>query len=49
MRGGRGASVGYSNWGIDLGNDDGIFMVRVLAAVAAKESGRKSERLKRKA
>ena len=34
---------------IDLGNDDGMFMARVLAAVAAKESGRKSERLKRKA
>jgi DNA invertase Pin-like site-specific DNA recombinase len=34
---------------INLGNDDGMFMARVLAAVAAKESGRKSERLKRKA
>lgn len=34
---------------IDLGNDDGMFMARVLAAVAAKESARKSERLKRKA
>lgn len=34
---------------IDLGNDDGMFMARILAAVAAKESGRKSERLKRKA
>jgi site-specific DNA recombinase len=34
---------------IDLGNDDGMFMARVLAAVAAKESGRKSGRLKRKA
>ena len=34
---------------IDLGNDDGMFMARVLAAVAAKESGRKSERLRRKA
>jgi DNA invertase Pin-like site-specific DNA recombinase len=34
---------------IDLGNDDGIFMARVQAAVAAKESGRKSERLRRKA
>lgn len=34
---------------IDLGNDDGMFMARVLAAVAAKESARKSERLRRKA
>lgn len=34
---------------IDLGNDDGLFMARVLAAVAAKESSRKSARLKRKA
>jgi DNA invertase Pin-like site-specific DNA recombinase len=34
---------------IDLGNDDGMFMARVLAAVAAKESGRKSERQRRKA
>ncbi|HEY8914060.1 recombinase family protein [Lacisediminihabitans sp.] len=34
---------------INFGNDDGMFMARVLAAVAAKESGRKSERLKRKA
>lgn len=34
---------------MDLGNDDGMFMARVLAAVAAKESGRKSERLRRKA
>ena len=34
---------------IDLGNDDGLFMARILAIVAAKESGRKSERLKRKA
>lgn len=34
---------------INLGNDDGMFMARILAAVAAKESGRKSERLKRKA
>ncbi|WP_414056443.1 recombinase family protein [Prescottella equi] len=28
---------------IDLGNDDGMFTARVLAAVAAKESARKSE------
>lgn len=34
---------------INLGNDDGMFMARILAAVAAKESGRKSERQKRKA
>ncbi|WP_111720939.1 recombinase family protein [Homoserinimonas sp. OAct 916] len=34
---------------INLGNDDGLFMARILAAVAAKESARKSERLKRKA
>lgn len=34
---------------MDLGNDDGMFMARVLAAVATKESARKSARLKRKA
>lgn len=32
----------------DLGNDDGLFMARITAAVAAKESGRKSERIRRK-
>jgi site-specific DNA recombinase len=35
--------------GLNLGNDDGMFTARVLAAVAAKESARKSARLKRKA
>lgn len=34
---------------MDLGNDDGMFMARVLAAVATKESARKSARLERKA
>lgn len=34
---------------IDLGNEDGTLSARVLAAVAAKKSRRKSERLKRKA
>ena len=34
---------------IDLGNDDGLFMARILAAIASKESGRKSQRLQRKA
>ncbi|MFD3448606.1 recombinase family protein [Microbacteriaceae bacterium 4G12] len=34
---------------VDLGNDDGLFMARMFAAFAAKESGRKSARLKRKA
>jgi site-specific DNA recombinase len=34
---------------INIGNDDGMFMARMYSAVAAKESGRKSERLKRKA
>ncbi|MEV6340271.1 recombinase family protein [Nocardia vinacea] len=34
---------------IDLGNDDGLFMARIFAAFAAKESGRKSARGKRKA
>jgi len=34
---------------IDLGNDDGLFMARVLGAVAAKESARKSARLRSKA
>jgi site-specific DNA recombinase len=33
---------------IDLGNDDGLFMARMLAAFAAKESGRRSARIKRK-
>ncbi|ADG98415.1 Resolvase domain protein [Segniliparus rotundus DSM 44985] len=33
---------------IDLGNDDGLFMARIFAAWAAKESGRKSARIKRK-
>ncbi|MGV0770828.1 recombinase family protein [Mycobacterium syngnathidarum] len=33
---------------IDLGNDDGLFMARIFAAFAAKESGRKSARQKRK-
>ncbi|MGL6235103.1 MAG: recombinase family protein [Segniliparus sp.] len=32
---------------IDLGNDDGLFMARIFAAFAAKESGRKSARVKR--
>ncbi|WP_198414164.1 recombinase family protein [Cryobacterium adonitolivorans] len=34
---------------VDLGNDDGLFMARVIAAFAAKESGRKSARIKRQA
>lgn len=34
---------------IDLGNDDGLFMARILAAIASKESARKSHRLQRKA
>lgn len=33
---------------IDLGNDDGLFMARLYAAVAAKESGRRSARVRRK-
>jgi len=33
---------------IDLGNDDGLFMARIFAASAAKESGRKSARVRRK-
>lgn len=33
---------------IDFGNDDGMFVARITAAVAAKESARKSERVKRK-
>ncbi len=33
---------------IDLGNDDGLFMARIFAAFAAKESGRRSARLTRK-
>lgn len=32
---------------IDLGNDDGLFMARIMGAVAAKESARKSARLQR--
>ena len=34
---------------IDLGNDDGLLMARMLSAFAAKESARKSARLRRKA
>lgn len=34
---------------VDLGTDDGLFMARIFAAFAAKESGRKSERLRRRA
>ena len=37
------------NTDLNLGNNDGLFTARILAAVAAQESGRKSERLKRKA
>ena len=33
---------------IDLGNDDGLFMARIFAAFAAKESGRRSQRILRK-
>jgi hypothetical protein len=33
---------------IDLGNDDGLFMARIFAAFAAKESGRRSARVARK-
>jgi site-specific DNA recombinase len=33
---------------IDLGNDDGLFMARIFAAFAAKESGRRSARIRRK-
>ncbi len=33
---------------IDIGNDDGLFMARIFAAFAAKESGRRSARIRRK-
>jgi DNA invertase Pin-like site-specific DNA recombinase len=33
----------------DISSDDGLFMARMMAAFAAKESGRKSARMKRKA
>lgn len=33
---------------IELGNDDGLFTARILAAVAAKESARKAARTKRR-
>jgi site-specific DNA recombinase len=33
---------------IDLGNDDGLFTARMFAAFAAKESGRRSARVRRK-
>jgi DNA invertase Pin-like site-specific DNA recombinase len=33
---------------IDLGTDDGLFMARIFAAFGAKESGRRSARVKRK-
>jgi len=40
--------VGTVTADIDLGNDDGLFMARIFAAFAAKESGRRSARVKRK-
>lgn len=43
------AHVVTVNTDLNLGNNDGLFTARILAAVAAQESGRKSERLKRKA
>lgn len=33
---------------LDMSNDDGLFVARLMAAVAAKESARKSARVKRK-
>ena len=33
---------------IDMGTDDGLFMARIFAAFAAKESGRRSARVRRK-
>jgi len=33
---------------IDMGNDDGLFMARIFGAWAAKESGRRSARVRRK-
>jgi DNA invertase Pin-like site-specific DNA recombinase len=33
---------------VDLGNDDGLFVARIFAAFAAKESGRKSDRVRAK-
>src|ERR1700712_2505050 len=33
---------------VDLGNDDGMFTARLYAAFAAKESGRRSARVRRK-
>lgn len=33
---------------LDMGNDDGLFAARIMAAFAAKESSRKSVRVKRK-
>ena len=43
------AHVVTVNTDLNLGINDGLFAARILAAVAAQESGRKSERLKRKA
>jgi site-specific DNA recombinase len=48
VRAGRGVASGYVTADIDLGNDDGLFMARIFAAFAAKESGRKSARVRRK-
>lgn len=33
---------------LDMSNDDGLFVARLMSAVAAKESARKSERVRRK-
>lgn len=43
------ANVVTVNTDLNLGNNDGLFTARILAALAAQESGRKSERLRRKA
>jgi DNA invertase Pin-like site-specific DNA recombinase len=42
------SQVGTVTADIDLGNDDGLFMARIFAAFAAKESGHKSARIRRK-
>ncbi len=41
-------SVATATADIGLGNDDGLFMARMFAAFAAKKSGRRSARVRRK-
>jgi DNA invertase Pin-like site-specific DNA recombinase len=42
------AEVAYVSGSLPVGSDDGLFVARILAAVASKESADKSRRIKRK-